>query len=232
MGRAKNGEAISMERQTRGERRRLTRLLREAEKKKDLATWRRAKAVLEYIRGKSVISLTEQLGVYRGPIYQWLQWYEAEGADGLRTRIAPGGIALLTTEQHQQLIRTIEAGPQSAGFSSGVWTGPMIGEWIRREFGVKYHNHHIPRLLHKLGFSVQRPRRRLARADKRRQAVWLKKTFPDIKKKQRPVGELSCLKTRRASGSMGHYTKLGHELATSQESIHMGSEKQRTSMEQ
>jgi transposase len=31
--------------------------------------------------------------------------------------------------------------------------------------GVRYHNHHIPRLLHQLGLSVQRPRKRLARAD-------------------------------------------------------------------
>ena len=23
----------------------------------------------------------------------------------------------------------------------------MIGDWIRRKYGVKYHNHHIPRLL-------------------------------------------------------------------------------------
>ena len=49
----------------------------------------------------------------------------------------------------------IEVGPQAAGYTSGVWTGPMIGDLIEKHFGVQYHNHHIPRLLNGLGFSVQ-----------------------------------------------------------------------------
>ena len=58
----------------------------------------------------------------------------------------------------------------------------MIGELIRKSYGVSYHDQHIPRLLHKLGFSVQRPRKRLARADVERQALWLSKQLPAIKK--------------------------------------------------
>jgi len=89
----------------------------------------------------------------------------------------------LDTEQRQQLTALIEAGPQAAGYSSGVWTGPMIGDLIAQRFGVQYHNHHVPRLLHTLGFSVQRPRRRLARADVEAQATWLRDRLPAIKKK-------------------------------------------------
>ena len=40
----------------------------------------------------------------------------------------------------------------------------MIGDLIEERFGIRYHNHHVPRLLHQLGFSVQRPRKRLASA--------------------------------------------------------------------
>jgi len=42
----------------------------------------------------------------------------------------------------------------------------------------------VPRLLHELDFSVQRPRKRLARADAAAQATWIRKTFPAIKKKR------------------------------------------------
>ena len=59
----------------------------------------------------------------------------------------------------------------------------MIGDVIEQRFGVRYHNHHVPRLLHHLGFSVQRPRKRLANADVEAQAYWLRKRFPAIKKK-------------------------------------------------
>ena len=78
----------------------------------------------------------------------------------------------------------IEAGPQAVGYTSGVWTGPMIGDLIKARFGVSYHNHHVPRLLHHLGFSVQRPRKRLAKADAEAQARWLRERLPAIKKKR------------------------------------------------
>jgi len=60
----------------------------------------------------------------------------------------------------------------------------MIGELIRRQYGVTYHPHHIPRMLHSLGFSVQRPRKRLARADAEKQEIWVTKRLPAIKKKR------------------------------------------------
>jgi transposase len=229
MARAKNGKAISEGRKTRAERRRLKRLLSEAEREGDLATWRRAKAISGYISGTSVITLSEQLGVVRATINRWMRWFEAEGTDGIRTRVPPGGMSRLTPEQSQELVRTIEAGPEMAGFTSGIWTGPMIGEWISRHFGVKYHHEYIPRLLHKLGFSVQRPRRLLARADVERQEIWLRKTFPKIKKKPEKSGELYSSKTRRVSGSTVHFTARGQELDISHELIPTASDRQPTS---
>lgn len=229
MGRTKNGQAVRGERRSRGERRRLRRLLDEAERHKDLSTWRRAKAVQGYIGGKSVIKLSEDLDVTRGAINRWLQWFQAQGAEGLRTSKPTGVSPLLTNEQFEQLISLIEGGPIAAGFSTGLWTGPMIGELIRMRFGVKYHNHYIPCLLHKLGFSVQRPRRRLARADIERQAIWMKKTFPSIKKKRPHVGELSYSEMKRVSGSMVRSTRLGPESQNNPESIPMASERRHTS---
>jgi transposase len=226
MGRAKNGQAVRGERRSRAERRRLGRLLAEAKRHEDLSTWRRAKAVLGYIAGKSVIELSDELDVTRGSINRWLQWFQAQGTEGLRTKKPPGGSPLLTDAHYEQLISLIEGGPVAAGFSTGLWTGPMIGELIRLRFGVKYHNHYIPCLLHKLGFSVQRPRRRLARADMQRQAVWLKKTLPAIKKKRLPAGEWSSSATRRASGSTARSTRPGPESESNPESILMVSEKQ------
>jgi transposase len=130
-----------------------------------------------------VITLAEALDVTRGAINRWLQWYEAEGIDGLRTLSAPGRAPKLGAAQQQELITLIEAGPQQAGYSTGIWTGPMVGDLIHRHFGVRYHNHHVPWVLHRLGFSVQRPRKRLARADKEKQELWLRETFPALRKK-------------------------------------------------
>lgn len=143
--------------------------------------------MLGYIEGRRVVELAEELQVTRGSVNRWLQWYETAGAPGLLTARAPGPAPKLSEAQRSELITVIEKGPRVAGYSSGVWTGPIIGDLIAQRFGVRYHNHHIPRLLHELGFSVQRPRRRLARADVDAQAVWLREKLPAIKKKPRPA---------------------------------------------
>jgi putative transposase len=139
--------------------------------------------VLGYIQGRRVVELANEAGVTRGSVNRWLQWYEALGVQGLITGTAPGPSPKLTAAQLDELGSWIDAGPQAAGYTSGVWTGPMIGDLIGCRLGVRYHNHHIPRLLNQLGFSVQRPRKRLARADAEAQATWLRERFPAIKKR-------------------------------------------------
>lgn len=188
MARSRNGEAISPGRRTRGERRRLATLLIKSKKRGDLKTWRRCMAVKGYLSGSRVIELATQLGATRGSVNRWLQWFEAEGTAGLFPRERLGPAPRLTGKQQEELVAVVTAGPQAAGYSSGVWTGPMIGQWIKKRYGVKYHNHYIPYLLHQLGFSVQRPRKRLARADAEKQGVWLRETLPRIKKKRPRVG--------------------------------------------
>jgi transposase len=54
---------------------------------------------------------------------------------------------------------------------------------IEERFGVTYHWKYVPELLHKLGFSVQRPRKRLSQADQQAQEYWLRKRLPELKKK-------------------------------------------------
>lgn len=184
----KKGQAISLARRTPAQLRKLDDFIADANKRKDLDEWRRGRAIRGYVDGRTVISLAAELGVQRGAINKWLQWYEADGADGLHTGKAPGRVPRLSDEQQTKLAKVVENGPVAAGYQSGVWTGPMIGDVIAQLFGVRYHNHHIPRLLNQLGFSVQRPRKRLARADVERQANWLRTTLPAIKKKRQPAG--------------------------------------------
>jgi len=187
MARSKNGQAISTARRSPEEIFKLTTLLETARAAGDLGTWRRAKAISDYIGGARVVEVARFLDVGRSSINTWLRWYETLGADGLRTGKPTGAPPRLSPEQREELTATIEAGPQAAGFTSGVWTGPMLRDYIAQHFGVGYHEHHVTRLLHQLGFSVQRPRKRLARADAGAQAVWLRERFPAIKKKRGPV---------------------------------------------
>jgi putative transposase len=182
VARSKNGQAVSAARRTVEERMQLAVLLETARAAGDLHTWRRAKALTDYLNGTRVIELAKQLDVARSSINTWLRAYETEGVEGLRTGKPPGATPRLSPQQREELKEALKAGPQAAGFTSGVWTGPMVREYVLQHFSVGYHNHHLPRLLHQLGFSVQRPRKRLARADPQAQAVWSEERLPAIKK--------------------------------------------------
>ena len=146
MARSKNGQAIGPARRTAEELFRLSVLLETSRAAGDLGTWRRAQAVTAYIAGVRVTELARSLDVARSTVNTWLRWYETLGAAGLETGKSTGAPRRLTDEQRAELAATIEAGPQAAGFTSGMWTGPMLREHICQQFGVGYHNHSLPRL--------------------------------------------------------------------------------------
>jgi transposase len=215
MARSKTGQAIRESQRTPEKLEELKQFLEEAEAQSDLATWRRGRAVLGYTQGKSVANMTGELDVSRSAIKKWIRWYDVDGVQGLWTRYAPGSPCRLSHDQLEQLQQVIKAGPQAAGFTAGVWNGPMVKHWIEVNFGVHYHKQHIPRLLHSLDFSVQRPRKLLARADAQAQQQWLDVRLPAIKKKRLSAAESSSSRTKPAFGSTARCTKPGHQLASS-----------------
>lgn len=189
MARSRNGEAIGARRRSPSSRKKLRSFIRQRKLANDLNAWRRGLAILGYLEGRRVVDLAVEYDVTRGSVNRWLQWYEAMGVEGLHTGKAPGRSPKLNDVQRSEIAALVDAGPLAAGFKSGVWTGPMIGDLIEQRFDVRYHKHNVPRLLHELGFSIQRPRKRLARADAEKQATWLRKTFPAIKKRPELVAD-------------------------------------------
>jgi hypothetical protein len=126
MAKARNGEAISSQGKTRSAKNKLQKFVLEAGKRGSLDEWRRGRAILGYIEGRKVTLLSKELGVTRGSVNRWLQWYEADGLAGLRSRQPPGAAPRLSEAQRAELVEMVELGALAAGYQSGVWTGPMI----------------------------------------------------------------------------------------------------------
>lgn len=133
----------------------------------------------EHTSGK----ISEILSVSRSKVSEWLKIYEEQGFEGLKEGERCGRPSRLTDLQKIILCDIIDSGPIAFGFSSGIWTSKRIVRAIFEEFGVGYHEGHVRKLLYDFGFSVQSPKRVLALADKEKQAKWISKTYPDIKKK-------------------------------------------------
>src|SRR3981081_4293477 len=117
-------------------------------------------------------------------VSEWLARYQAFGVDGLLEGHRSGRPLELTPAQRKQLDDILDSGPVAYGLDTGIWTSPMVAWVIEEEFGVQYHPGHVRKLLHGWGFSVQRPRRVLARADAAAQDRWHRRIYPGLKKKR------------------------------------------------
>jgi transposase len=162
---------------------RLVRLGKEAERDGAYRVAKRLRAVVLNSEGHTSGELAEILQSPRSKVSEWLQRYHRNGVEGLLEGYRSGRPSELTPEQQQQLGDILDSGPVAYGLDSGIWTSPMIAWVIEEEFDVQYHPGHVRKLLHGWGFSVQRPRRVLARADAVAQDRWHRRTYPALKKK-------------------------------------------------
>src|SRR5260221_2223603 len=129
-------------------------------------------------------AIAAALGVTSGAVSQWLTRARAEGvAEGRRAHPASGRPPKLTAAQRAQLPAMLDRGAEAYGLRGQVWTCKRVGEVIRRPFGVTYDPSHISRLLHRLGYRVQRPIERATQRDEAAIRGWWEQRWPALKKK-------------------------------------------------
>jgi transposase len=189
-------------------RQRLQKCRKEAEEEGAYRVARRIHAVLLNSGGHTSGDIATLLHSPRSKVSEWLQQYERHGYEALLEGHRTGRPCALGTEQKQELADIIESGPRAYGFLSGVWNALMIREVIQAEFAVEYDARHVRRILEELGFSVQRPKRVLAKADPAKQNRWRRYTYPNIKKKPVNKARESSSRMKPVSGrtprSIGH----------------------------
>jgi len=157
-------------------------LRQEAEKDGAYRVARRIHAVLLNHQQHTSGEIARLLEAPRSKVSLWLGAYERYGWEALLEGHRSGRPKELTPAELAQLDGLIDSGPIAYGFPTGVWTSPMIGRVIEEEFNVHYHPGHVRKVLKALGFSVQRPRRKLVKADPVEQDRWQRYTYPRLKK--------------------------------------------------
>lgn len=93
------------------------------------------------------------------------------------------------------------------GFATPLWTLNRVRQWIEREFGVRYSEVHVWRLLGQQGLSNQKPDQRALERDSAAIEHWRKRTWSALKKT--PLAKEDC---SPSSTSPGSFTELRHTL--------------------
>ncbi len=162
---------------------------------------RRHRAMALVDDGLSFNAVGRRLGCPASSVLRWRRAFEAEGREGLTVRPTPGRPSRLRPPQQRRLVALLVRGPLRHGYHTDLWTTARIAEVIERAFGVHYHRDHVGRLLHRLGWSSQKPERRALERDEREIARWVRTEWPRVKKTPAGWAPTSSSRTNRASSS-------------------------------
>lgn len=143
---------------------------------------RRLAALPRIQRGESLSAIARQLGVSRQAVHHWAQRCRHRGAAGLHRIPRPGRPPKLARRRLAQLPRLLARGAEAYGFPSPVWTTRRVADLLWQRFRVRYDRDHVCRLLHRFGWSWQKPTGRARERDEKAIQRWVQRTWPRVKK--------------------------------------------------
>ena len=144
---------------------------------------RRFEAIGLLEKGLSQAETARWVKVVRQTVGRWARQYRQEGRASLKRAGRAGRKPLLSEPDRQRLAQLLLRGPEALGYETPLWTCPRVGHLIEQEFGIRYHEGHVWKVLVGLGWSPQRPTGRARERNEERIRIWKKKTWPAIKKK-------------------------------------------------
>jgi len=137
-------------------------------------------AVYQVAKGQSSRKLEDLYNTSFKQITNWVHRFEKEGIEGLKDKKGRGRKDKLTITQKQQLAIVLkEEHPIKYGFNTATWTGPLLINWIKKEYGIEYKKAQIYNIIKRLGFSYQKGKGIFPEANKEKQENFkntLKKT--------------------------------------------------------
>jgi len=87
----------------------------------------------------------------------WVNNFNTMGVEGLRNKQKSGRKPLLSDKQREILSDVIKNNiPEDFGFNSATWNGHLVGEYIKRTFGVEYKKAQVYNILKALDLPIKK----------------------------------------------------------------------------
>jgi len=131
-------------------------------------------------KGESQPFIADVTGLSVTTVSDILRRFEERGVKGCYAIKQQGQPHKLSPHQRVQLRKLLSGSPQKQGLPFVVWTTKLVQYTVHKKFGVSYVMMQIHRILKSLGFSMQKPRPRHLKANKRLQAQFKKNCGKDF----------------------------------------------------
>jgi len=160
---------------------------------------KRRRAIELFDGGLTGREVAQRVDIDQSTAWVWRKAWRERGLEGITSKKSPGRSPALDVEQRARLVTMIMEGAVAHGWATDLWSTQRIADLIERHFGVRHHRDHVGRILHQLGLSWQKPKRRATQRDEEAILRWMKVDVPRIKKKPKRQAPPLFSKTRRAS---------------------------------
>jgi transposase len=128
-------------------------------------------AVYQIKQGRKAEELEDLYQVSHKSICNWVHRYNQDGVEGLKDKPRSGRPSRLNAVQRSKLRNALGHKPEDFGYSSGVWSGPIVIDYIQKTFGITYKRAQVYNLLHSIGFTYQRGKAFYPEAEARKETV-------------------------------------------------------------
>jgi transposase len=115
-------------------------------------------------------------------VHNWLRALDEFGVQRRYDVKRSGRPKRLSAKQLNALRKDLLKPPTTLGFSESFWNTRVVQEHVKRKYGISFVSRHMTRLLHKIGYSLKKPRPSDYRADKAAQRRFKKNSkgwFPN-----------------------------------------------------
>lgn len=130
----------------------------------------------------SLNEVARRIGCAASSVMRWRNAWRRRGVNSLRVRFSPGRPKRLTRRQERRLVRILLQGAVANGYRTELWTMKRVAEVIEETFHVPCHFNTAGQLLHRLGWTHQKPERRALERDERAIERWKREKWPQVKK--------------------------------------------------
>ena len=149
----------------------------------------RIRAVSRVQSGESPELVGRAIGINRTTIYDWLAKYRDGGWGALRSRPTPGAKPKIDGKKMKWIFKVVsEKNPQQLKFEFALWTREMVQQLVKQKYNIKLSLKAVGRLLAQLGLTCQKPLYKAIQKDESLDKKWLKKIYPNIKRRAKLEG--------------------------------------------
>ncbi len=134
----------------------------------------RLHVVLYVLNGANSYEAARIYGDSPRAIEYWVHRLVTRGLAGLWEGDRPGRPSRLSPSDRDRLRNDIRRSPRELGYDQNLWDGLLLSHHLAKDYTISLSVRQCQRLFHRLGFTMQRPRRQAREADPLQQEAFKK----------------------------------------------------------